>query len=390
MLALLNNPDQASLIFIIAVVPAMVTTCLMFIIRPVQGSKQARASDSSSFTFIYSICLILAAYLMGVLLVKNSMDLDPKINKIFALILITLVLLPVIIPILLVSFLEPKITDQETFLLDPPLQETMTDETQMEDEKPPRLEVLPLLEGAKETDNKIKHKECPHLGEDFTLMQALGNIDFWLILLSLVLSAGSGLTIINNMGQICQSLGDNNVNMYVSMLSISNFLGRVGGGYFSEKLCVPKTSCLGGGSGDYGGGILLYAMGLVGQLYVATILTGLGYGAQWSIAIAASSELFGLKNFGALYNFLTMGSPAGSLFLSGFVASTIYDYYAEQQAKHHMQTDHNAVLFCEGNICYSITCGILAGVCLFATVLSLIVVRRTKRVYAQFYAKSLT
>jgi MFS family permease len=134
-------------------------------------------------------------------------------------------------------------------------------------------------------------------------------------------------------------------------------------------------------------GLSYYSIGLVGQVYVIAITMGFGYGSHWSIALAATSEIFGLKNFGTLYNFLTIASPVGSLLVSG-LASTIYDYYAEQQAKH--RNDNNELLLCEGNICYSLTCGILAVVCLFAAGLSLIIVQRTKRFYSQLYGKSLS
>ncbi|KAM7480158.1 hypothetical protein LguiA_028371 [Lonicera macranthoides] len=65
-------------------------------------------------------------------------------------------------------------------------------------------------------------------------MQALVKADFWLMFISLVLASGSGLTVIDNLGQMSQSLGYENTHVFVSMISIWNFLGRVGGGYFSE------------------------------------------------------------------------------------------------------------------------------------------------------------
>lgn len=146
-------------------------------------------------------------------------------------------------------------------------------------------------------------------------------------------------------------------------------------------------------------GLFYYAMAWPGEIYVVTVLIGLGYGAHWAIVPAAASELFGLKSFGALYNFLTLASPVGSLIFSGVIASGIYDYYAEKQAALSqpnsgpmlvvpLQDDDS--LSCEGSICYSITFGILSGLCIVATALSLIVVYRTKRVYAQLYGKSNT
>lgn len=40
------------------------------------------------------------------------------------------------------------------------------------------------------------------------------------------------------------------------------------------------------------------------MLYVASVLVGLAHGAHWTLMVATSSELFGLQNFGALYNSL--------------------------------------------------------------------------------------
>lgn len=393
-IAMINLPDQASLIFIIAVGPAMVSLTFMFIIRPVHTFNQSRPSDESGFMFIYSICLLLAAYLMGVLLLENMFDLDQNIITLFAVILIVFILLPIIVPIILVFFSKPKSADEEQ-LLQPsivaattPMHNEISDNViskhvTFEDEKP--------------------QKNAPHRGEDFTLTQAMVNADFWIMFVSIVLGCGSGLTMINNMGQICQSLGDNNVNIYVSVISISNFLGRVGGGYFSEvivrKFGYPRLVALAMIQAVMSLGLSYYTIGLVGQVYVIAITMGFGYGSHWSIALAATSEVFGLKNFGTLYNFLTIASPVGSLLVSG-LASTIYDYYAEQQAMHRIQIygasaklampyygtgNNNELLLCEGNICYSLTCGILAVVCLVAAGLSLIIVQRTKRFYSQLY-----
>ncbi|KAJ1386199.1 Nodulin-like [Sesbania bispinosa] len=429
-IAMINVPDQASLIFIIAVGPAMVSCAFMFIIRPVESYQQSRASDGSGFMFIYSICLLLAAYLMGVLLLENTLDLDQSTITLFAVILIILILLPIIVPILLVFFSKPKNPDEET-LLEPQMPSStksmhMVDETSVsakhvENEKPPKLEVLPLSEGPRDivqfhaklfqavtaAVKKIKQQNGPHRGEDFTLTQAMVKADFWIMFFSIVMGCGSGLTMINNMGQICQSLGDDNINVYISVISISNFLGRVGGGFFSEVIvrnfAYPRLVALAVIQGMMSLGLSYYALGLVGQVYMVAISMGFGYGAHWSITLAAASELFGLKNFGTLYNVLTIASPVGSLLLSGLVASTLYDYYAEQQAKHRMQSfgasmklampfnsENNELLLCEGNICYSLTCVILAVVCLFAAALSLIIVHRTKRFYAQLYVKSLS
>ncbi|MED6172685.1 hypothetical protein PIB30_052315 [Stylosanthes scabra] len=233
-------------------------------------------------------------------------------------------------------------------------------------------------------------KKGRRIGEEFSIREAAVNGELWIMFLSLTMSGGSGLTIINNIGQMCQSLGDNNVNVYVSVLSIFNALGRVAGGYSSElivrKFGHSRLVVLVVVQGMMALGLSYYALGLVGQIYVVAITMGFGYGAHWPIAIATASELFGLKNFGTIFNFLTMSCPAGTLVLSGFVASTIYDYYAAQQQRN----DEEFLLVCEGNICFSLTCWILAIVCITAAALNMILVYRTKMLYAQIYRKSIT
>ena len=72
-------------------------------------------------------------------------------------------------------------------------------------------------------------------------MQALVKADFWLIWLSLLLGSGSGLTVIDNLGQMSQAVGYKDAHIFVSLTRIWNFLGRVGGDYFSENIVRKHT-----------------------------------------------------------------------------------------------------------------------------------------------------
>ncbi|GKV42224.1 hypothetical protein SLEP1_g49656 [Rubroshorea leprosula] len=82
--------------------------------------------------------------------------------------------------------------------------------------------------------------------EDFTLLQALGKADFWLMFISLVLAAGFHLTVINNMGK----------------------------DYSTSKMPSMVIMAI---------GFLYYAIGRPGQIYVLTLFVGLGYGGHWAI-----------------------------------------------------------------------------------------------------------
>ncbi|VFQ97866.1 unnamed protein product [Cuscuta campestris] len=417
--ATINFPDQASLVFMVAVGPSIVITALMFLVRPVGGHRQARTSDNSSFLFIYSVCLILAAYLFAVLMLQDLTSVSQNLITLLTVVLVVLILLPIIIPIILVYFTGSRPQLEESFLTESEKQQASQSEqdrnvvifSELEDEKPPEVDTLPpwerqkriahlqakLFQAAAEGAVRVKSRKGPRRGEDFTLLQALVKADFWLMFVSLILASGSGLTVIDNLGQMSQSLGYSNTHIFVSMISIFNFLGRVAGGYFSENIvrnyAYPRPVAMAVVQIVMAMVLFFYAMGWPGAIYVLSIFMGLCYGAHWAIVPAAASELFGLKSFGALYNFLTLASPAGSLVFSGVIASGIYDHEAKKQqelrrVRSHGFADEEEALVCTGTVCYSLTCAIMSGLCIIACVLSLIVVYRTKRVYAQLYNKA--
>lgn len=120
---------------------------------------------------------------------------------------------------------------------------------------------------------------------------------------------------------------------------------------------------------------LLFASALDGTLYIATALLGICYGVQFSIMVPTTSELFGLKNFGTFYNFMSLGNPVGALLFSGLLAGYIYDTEA---AKQH-------AVSCLGPSCFRLTFLILAGVCCLGTALGVVLTIRIKPVYEALY-----
>ncbi|CAL9185113.1 unnamed protein product [Musa hybrid cultivar] len=426
--AMIHTPDHAALIFMVAVGPSMVVISLMFIVRPVGGHRQVRPSDQSSFMFVYSICLLLAAYLMGVMLLEDLIDLSRAVIIVFTVVLLFLLIVPVVIPLLLTFHFDVVSPVQEFLLPEPSNGESSKSAEQnevifseVEDEKPKDVDLLPASERQKRIAHlqaklflaaadgavRVKKKRGPHRGEDFTLMQALIKADFWLMFVSLLLGSGSGLTVIDNLGQMSESLGYDEAHIFVSMISIWNFLGRVGGGYLSEFLirdhAYPRHVALACFQIVMAIGHLFFAMAWPGTMYIGTLLIGLGYGAHWAIVPAAASELFGLKNFGALYNFLTVANPAGSLIFSGLIASVIYDHEAEKQA-HGIRSsllrvrrllegallDVEEPLKCKGSICFFFSSLIMSGLCVIAVILSVILVYRTRIVYLNLYGRART
>ncbi|WVZ85333.1 hypothetical protein U9M48_032274 [Paspalum notatum var. saurae] len=424
--ALMNTQDQAMLILMVAVGPSLVAISLMFVIRPVGGHKQARPSDKNSFMFIYTVCLLLALYLVGAMLVQDFMDPSYDVVVLLTVVLFILLISPIAIPVAL-SLTPGKAEHlmEDALLSEPLTGEASTSQqkedqpeiilSEVEEEKPKDTDSLPpserrkriaelqakLVEAAARGGVRIKRR--PHRGDNFTLMQALVKADFWLIWLSLLLGSGSGLTVIDNLGQMSQSIGYENPHIFVSLMSIWNFLGRVGGGYFSEIIVrertYPRHIALLIAQIVMAAGHFLFAMAWPGTIYIASLLVGLGYGAHWAIVPAAVSELFGVKHFGAMYNFLILANPTGSLFFSGLIVSVLYDREAAKQIHQHNMSAllpprllqnmgflADEALKCEGSACFFLSSLIMSGFCVVAAGLSLLVVHRTKQVYARLYS----
>ncbi|CAK9223491.1 unnamed protein product [Sphagnum troendelagicum] len=435
-------PDQASISFMVAVIPTLVAILVMFVLRHVPSPAAALAGRSSSaendvtrvqesqnFRFLYGVCLALAAYLLITILMQDIADVSHTVTVAFAYGLLFLLALPLVIPFRAAVMTTESTSSKQTLLEDcksrkekrthnnhssPP----HTDEvlfSELEDEK----ETWPENERQQRLDRassrlfravaqgaiklKRRQKAGPRRGEDFTMKQAAVKADFWLLFFSVVCGAGSGLMVIDNLGQISQSLGFANAHIFVSMLSIWNFLGRISGGYVSEIIArdyvFPRPIVMAAAQAGMAIGHVLLAFGCPGSLYAGSLLVGLGYGSHWSVTPATASELFGLKHFGILYNVLTIANPAGSLIFSGLIAGTLYDREAQKQrglnalafssvaTEQFVIQNTDEALLCEGAICFQETLFIMTGVCILGIVLNLVLVARTLPVYVTLYGK---
>lgn len=177
-------------------------------------------------------------------------------------------------------------------------------------------------------------KAKPRRGEDFTLSEGLVKADFWLLFLSIVCGAGSGLTAINNLAQMGQAQGVDDMKVPVALVSIWNYLGRVIGGFYSEHVVrhhgLPRPVILAGAQVVMAVGHLLFAFAVPGSLYIGSLIVGSCYGTTMAMIPAIASEIFGLKNFGLFYNVFTTAVPVGSYLFSGLLAGYIYDREAEK------------------------------------------------------------
>lgn len=297
----LYAPDQASFIFMVAVLPTLVALLSMFVIQPLPFEAELSTVQDKKFNFLYGICLSLAAYLLFTILAQDSTAATTNTDRFFALGLLAFLALPLVLvipsstgraqsPESATSFQSeegqlkaPLLEDIETKAGAPAgsyddgessagssgkqkpndgqsfgekslnwkqssrFKEDSLLFSELEDEKeswpePVRSDRLRrassrLYRAVAEGAIKLKRKrKGPRRGEDFTLKQALRKADFWLLFFGLACGAGSGLMVIDNLGQISQSLGYKDAHIFVALISIWNFLGRLGGGYVSEVI----------------------------------------------------------------------------------------------------------------------------------------------------------
>ncbi|KAL3691011.1 hypothetical protein R1sor_004662 [Riccia sorocarpa] len=429
-------PDQAKFIFLVATGPAMVAIFTLLVIRPIPNAVSIIKEDDKKFNVIYSVCLVIAAYLMGAMIVHDVFTVNHKIQLLFAFGLLFLLFVPVTLPLYEVLVVERKKrqsdieTDggikapllSQTIMKTPSGREVVinpkptydshsnhdfSDFSEMEDEKArtyvserdhrKMLERLSsrLYKGFAVGAVKVKRNR-PRRGQDFTLSEALIKADFWLMFLALMCGAGTGMTAIDNLGQMGQSQGYQNAHIFVSLISIWSFLGRLGAGYASEIIArdyaAPRPILMACAQGMMSIGHFMFAMAWPGSMYIGSWLVGFGYGCHWAIVPATASEIFGLKNFGALYNVLTIAVPTGSLIFSGLIAGPIYDAEAEKQRAGAVGAYARGLLgddslVCEGAVCFKLTFFVMTVVCIVGVLLNLILIKRTYRVYQALYGK---
>jgi hypothetical protein len=215
-------------------------------------------------------------------------------------------------------------------------------------------------------------------GDDKSLSGALCSLNFVLVLFTSAIALGSGFVAVDNMNQVATALGylTDEVSIFVSLISIWQFIGRFGGGVFSDyllhrfRIARPLVTAI--AALTLSCGYLLVASAFPGSLYLGSIVIGLSVGANWCLNPTTVSELFGIRHFGTLYNVVIVGNPLVSYVLSVWVAGYLYDKEAEKQA---MQGQ------CKGNKCFSLTFLILSGACMLAAFSSFLLWIRTRKLY---------
>ncbi|KAA8535220.1 hypothetical protein F0562_030223 [Nyssa sinensis] len=341
----LHNSSSMLLMFLALGVPILCIV-LMYFVRPCTPASGEDSAEPGHFLFIQAASVVLGLYLLTTTVLDNFVSLSSSVSYTLLVIMVLLLMAPLFIPV--------KMTLLPTNR---------------------KVDML-LAEG----EGAVKKKKRPKRGEDFKFCEALIKADFWLMFLVYFAGVGSGVTVLNNLAQIGIAQGVHDTTTLLSLFSFCNFVGRLSGGAVSEHFVrsktIPRTIWMMLTQVIMIITYLLFASALDGTLYAATALLGICYGVQFSIMVPTASELFGLKHFGIIYNFMALGNPLGASLFSGIIAGYIYDNEAAKQQ----------AASCLGPNCFRLTFLALACVCGMGTILSIILTRRINPVYQMLYA----
>lgn len=390
---LLDGSASKLLLFLALGVP-VICLAMMYFVRACTPASEEDSSERVHFLFTQAASLLLAVYLLTTTILTDTFSLSANIRYIFLAIMVVLLMSPLAIPLKMTLFpANRRKTDQSTGssgnliagedsnkaddpLLTPSSSAAYLGSFMETDYASDVDTLLAVGEGAVR-----EKKRRPRRGEDFKLHEAVIKADFWLLWIVYFLGVGSGVSVLNNLAQIGVSLlGLNDATVLLSLFSFCNFLGRLGAGavseYFVRSKAIPRTAWMTVAQILMVISFLLYASALNGTLYAATALLGICYGLQFGIMVPVASELFGLRHFGVIFNFMQLGNPIGALLFSGLLAGQVYDSEAAKQGGSS----------CSGPDCYRLTFLVLAGVSGLGALLSIILTIRIKPVYQMLYA----
>ncbi|XP_049374950.1 protein NUCLEAR FUSION DEFECTIVE 4-like [Solanum verrucosum] len=361
--------DPSSFLLLLAVVPFVVCfTAVLFLREIPPSSTSAEEKDEVKyFGIINVVAVFIAVYLLAF---DISGPHGTVFSQLFAAILLILLASPLFIPMYLMvkNFIRSNSVNL--------------------DFEGNNIAAVPFLAEQiveKKDVGVVTKKEMatvPLIGEDHTIFEAMRTVDFWVLFFSFLCGVGTGLAVMNNLGQMGLAMGYVDVSILVSFTSIWGFFGRIISGsvseYFIKKAAIPRPVWNAASQILMAIGYILMAMAMPGSLYIGSIVVGICYGVRVAVTVPTASELFGLKYYGLIYNVLILNLPLGSFLFSGLLAGLLYDAQATKTA-----SGGNT---CIGAHCYRLVFIVMAIACIVGFGLDVLLSIRTRSLYSKIYA----
>ncbi|OMO61446.1 Nodulin-like protein [Corchorus olitorius] len=379
----LSEGDPATFILILSILPTLVSLTLMPLVQIYGTSSVHEKKHLNGFS---SIAVVIAAYLMVIIILRNIFTFPLWTQILNFGILVLFLASPVGVAIKAHRESERLLQAETSPLMDDPEPMPPTKCSQVQDSDPEDYHEIPGEPGqgqGKAVPSSSGSNLVDEDEQDINLLRAMLSLDFWLLFIAMICGMGSGLATINNISQIGESLGYTSTerSSLVSLWSIWNFLGRFGAGYVSDIFlhkgwARPLFMVITLATLTFGH--LIVASGFTGNLYIGSIVVGICYGSQWSLMPTITSEIFGVRHMGTIFNTIAIASPVGSYIFSVRVIGYFYDKVATGE-------DNS----CYGSQCFMLSFFIMASVAFLGFLVAFALFLRTRRFYRQVVLKRL-
>ncbi|KAG4160261.1 hypothetical protein ERO13_D02G225700v2 [Gossypium hirsutum] len=375
----LFSDNPAKFLIMLTVIPFAVCLTAVFFLRETSQSVSVAAEkeEARHFAIFNVVAVVVAFYLLAYGFIGST---NQVFSLVFVIILLVLLASPLAVPVYsfykswrLVRF-EPDVERREPLLVQEANETAEAAERNevINDEPPVAVEEAVVVE-----------KSRPVIGEDHTIFEAMRTWDFWLLFVSFLCGVGTGLAVMNNMAQIGLAFGHADVSIFVSLISIWGFFGRIASGsvseYFLKKAGTPRPLWNAASQILMAVGFLLMALAMPGCVYIGSIIVGACYGVRLAVSVPVASELFGLKYYGLLYNVLILNLPIGSFLFSGLLAGYLYDAEATPTP--------GGGNTCVGSHCYRLVFIIMALASILGFGLDVLLTTRSKNIYTKIFTR---
>lgn len=214
----LFSSDPSAFLLMLTIIPAVVCLICALFLHPAPPAARDHERDRETrfLNVVNAIAVIMAAYLLAFDLSGDHHN--RVVSLAFAVGLVALLAMPLVIPFYLIITKPEVHSDIE--------QETM--------KQPLLLDQEASAARKEEPEVVLEVKRKPLIGEDHTIVEMVQTVDFWVLFMSFLCGVGTGMCMMNNMGQMGPALGYSNVSIFVSLTSIWGFFGRIVSGLVSE------------------------------------------------------------------------------------------------------------------------------------------------------------
>uniref|UniRef100_A0A2C9V134 Uncharacterized protein n=1 Tax=Manihot esculenta TaxID=3983 RepID=A0A2C9V134_MANES len=233
----LYSDNPSSFLLMLAIIPFAVCLAAIIFLReiPPAATSEEEKQEFKYFSVFNVVAVIVAVYLLAYGFISNP---SHVLSLVFSVILLVLLASPLAVPVYVfvkswnLNRLKKKADDVEEQMDEPLLNGENEREIQQKPAEEDATAAVSVV--AQPPAEVVQIKRKPVIGEDHTIFEAMVKLDFWILFVSFLCGVGTGLAVMNNMGQIGLALGYADISIFVSLTSIWGFFGRIASGSVSE------------------------------------------------------------------------------------------------------------------------------------------------------------